>query len=465
MSSSTSRLDRIVPDLSRMPSGLRALAEATVDALEGGLGGGDVFLRCFTSSVGTTTRFTDDGRVFVVTGDIDAMWHRDTRGQLLPYLAAGADPEVAALLTGACRTMAAGVLVDPYANAINDGPTGRHADPHDRPAPAPEIWERKYEVDSLAAVLSLAYEVWRATGSSVHLDDTFAAAARVIVNLWTLEQDHPARSAYRFERTDGEFAHDTLPAGGIGSPVAVTGMTWSGFRPSDDRCQLGYLIPANISAVHALACLSALAQAGHVEADLGAHADRLAAQITAGVLEHGLINTGDGPVYAYEVDGLGNRLLMDDANTPSLLGLPLLGWCDRDDETYLRTRARVLSDANPYHFTGAAVAGVGSPHTPDRYVWPIALVVQALTSTDLREQEDIYRLLLATHAGTGRMHESFDADAPEHFTRAWFAWADSCFAQLAMQLAGTAPPVPMPPMRQPVPSAVQAGRAPQEEEQ
>lgn len=465
MSSSTSRLDLSHPGRVQMPPGLQVLAEATVGALNERLGGADVFLRCFGSAFATTMRLRDDMSAFVVTGDIDAMWHRDTRGQVLPYLAAGADPEVAALLTGACRTMTAGVLADPYANAINDGPTGRHADPNDLPVPRPEVWERKYEVDSLAAVLSLAYEVWQATGSTVHLDDAFRAAAVVIVDLWTLEQDHRARSTYRFLRTAGEFADDSLPDGGRGSALAVTGMTWSGFRPSDDRCTFGYLVPANVAAVHALACLSALAQAGHVDPELGDRADALAAEISAGVLAHGLVDTDEGPVYAYEVDGLGNRLLMDDANTPSLLSLPLLGWCAPDDATYLRTRNLVLSPANPYHFTGTAGSGVGSAHTPDRHVWPIALVVQALTSTDRREQEDIYRLLLATHAGTGQMHESFHVDAPERFTRVWFAWADSAFAQLAMQLAGTAPPVPLPPMRPPVPSAVQAGQFIREEEQ
>jgi meiotically up-regulated gene 157 (Mug157) protein len=409
-----------------------------------------VFQRCFASCWQTTLRRDPGGGVFVLTGDIPAMWLRDTAAQLRPYLAAAHDEAVAGVLAGAARRMVAGVLADPYANAFNDGPTGAHADPHDRPVPAPEVWERKYEVDSLAAVLSFGYELWRVTGSAAHLDARFAEAAATVIRLWRVEQDHEAASPYRFERLAGPFQADTLDRGGLGGPVARTGMTWSGFRPSDDRCAYGYLVPANAAAVVALNGLVHLAAERLLPAGTGAAALDLAVEIAGGIHRSGTVDGPDGRIYAYEVDGLGGANLMDDANTPSLLALPYLGWCDRDDPLYQRTRRFVLSTANPYFFRGTQASGVGSPHTPDRYVWPIALCVQALTATARAETAALYRTLLAIDAGTGLMHESVHVDDPARFTRPWFGWANSMFAELGLALAGLPVPRPHPP----VPDAV-----------
>jgi meiotically up-regulated gene 157 (Mug157) protein len=436
-----------VPDL---PEGLRAVARAAADRLAREPGGAETFQRCFASCWTTTLRRDDRGGVFVGTGDIPAMWHRDTAGQLRPYLIAAGDPEVREALVGASRRMAAGVLVDPYANALNDGPTGARADPYDRPAPGARVWERKYEVDSLASVLTFGYELWRVTGTTAHLGTGFATAATVIVDLWRTEQDHEAGSGYRFERLAGPFQGDTLARGGRGTPVGYTGMTWSGFRPSDDACTYGYLVPANAAAVTALNGLVHLADEGLVPAPLGIAALALAMDIAGGIERYGRVEGPDGPVYAYEVDGLGAANLMDDANTPSLLALPLLGWCDRADPTYLRTRRFVLSEDNPYFFRGTRAAGVGSPHTPERYVWPIALCVQALTALSRTESVELYRTLLRTDAGTGLMHESLDVDDPAGFTRSWFSWANSTFAELALELAGMPVPRPLPPVPPPV---------------
>lgn len=442
-----------------LPDGLAGVVARCMARLAPEFAAGEVVRRCFASAWTTTLRGHHD-EPFVSTGDIPAMWHRDTVGQLRPYLAGVADPQVLRVLGGVVRRMAGGVLADPYANAINDGPTGAHADEHDRPPPAPPVWERKYELDSLCAVLSFGYELWAVSGSTAHLDERFVAATALILDLWRVEQDHERASPYRFERLAGSFRGDTLDRAGLGSPLARTGMTWSGFRPSDDRCQYGYLVPANAMAVVALSGVVHLAEGGALPGDLGARALALAAEVATGIARYGVVETAAGPVYAYEVDGLGGQNLMDDANLPSLLSLPYLGWCDREDPLYRRTRARVLSSANPYHYRGSAASGIGSPHTPPGHVWPMSLCVQALTSDSRAEAAALFRTLLATDAGTDQMHESFHVDDPGVFTRPWFAWANSLFAELALRLAGMPAPRPLPPVPAAVVEAVRATGSP-----
>jgi hypothetical protein len=440
-----------------LPPGLAAACAPAAGWLQRQYGAGTVFRDCFASAWTTTLR-AGPGDPFVITGDIPAMWHRDTLGQLRPYLVAADDPQVRRALGGVVGRMARAVADDPYANAFNDGPTGAHADEHDRPPPAPGVWEQKYELDSLCAVLTFGYELWAAGGGSAHLDDDFVVAASLILDLWRAEQDHERDSPYRFERLAGEFSGDTLPRGGLGTPVARTGMTWSGFRPSDDRCEYGYLVPSNAAAVIALNGVVHLAGQGLLPAAMVDRALPLAAEIAAGVARHGVVDTPAGPVYAYEVDGLGGVNLMDDANVPSLLSLPYLGWCDRADPAYRRTRAAILGDGNPYFYRGKAASGIGSPHTPPRHVWPMSLCMQALTSESAEEVDALYRMLLATDAGTGLMHESLHVDDPAVFTRPWFAWANSLFAELSLRLAGTPVPRPVPPFPAEVTEAVHKTR-------
>jgi uncharacterized protein len=446
-------------ELATLPSGLAEVSAQAAASLERAYGAGETFRRCFASAWTTTLRGEPD-LPFVITGDIPAMWHRDTVGQLRPYLAGAGDPGVVRVLGGVVRRMARAVLADPYANAVNDGHTGTHADEHDRPPPAPDVWERKYELDSLCAVLSFGYELWATTGSTAHLDADFVDAAALILDVWRTEQDHERSSPYRFERVAGPYQHDTLERDGLGAPVARTGMTWSAFRPSDDRCDHGYLVPANAAAVVALDGLVALAGRGAVPADLGTRAETLAAEIAAGIVRHGVVETDRGTIYAYEVDGLGGVNLMDDANIPSLLSLPYLGWCDRDDPLYQRTRAFVLSDGNPFHYRGRVASGIGSPHTPPGHVWPMSLCMQALTAGSPAEASRLFRTLLATDAGTGQMHESFHVDEPRTFTRPWFAWANSLFAELGLRLSGVRVPRPIPPVPDAVARAVRRAEWP-----
>lgn len=378
----------------------------------------------------------DGEDTFVVTGDIPAMWLRDSAAQARPYLPlAAADHDIADLLTSLVRRQVRAILVDPYANAFNAAPNGAgHSG--DLTWMHPAVWERKYEVDSLCFPLQLAHQVWRATGRTDHLDADFARAAELIIATWQVEQDHAERSPYRFQRLDGP-ASDTLTRDGIGSPVGRTGMTWSAFRPSDDACALHFNVPGNLFAVAALTDLATLAGEVLDDPGLAGRARELAAEIDAGVRQWGVVEHPTyGRIYAYEVDGLGGAVLMDDANMPSLLSLPLTGGLDIDDEIYRNTRAFVLSPDNPTHTAGAHAVGLGSPHTPAGHVWPIAFAVEGLTSDDDGEKRRILDLLARTHAGTFRMHESFHVDDPTIFTRAWFSWADSMFCELVLDVCG-----------------------------
>lgn len=372
----------------------------------------------------TTMSRNGDG-MFVITGDIPAMWLRDSSAQVWPFLRFVDVPEVAGTLRGIVREQWRCIAVDAYANAFNAGPTGAHFDPEDLDLD-PGVWERKYEIDSLAFAVQLAHRLWRATGDAGHLDEQVHDGCRAIVELWRREQRHFELSDYRHVRDSEPW--DTLGEDGRGTPVAVTGMTWSGFRPSDDACTYGYNIPAQLMAVMALRLVAEFA--GHWGDDqLGSDARALAGEISDGVERFGMV---DGR-FAYEVDGLGGVLEMDDANMPSLLSLPLTSDIPAEDARYRRTREWVLSDENPFHHRGAHAEGVGSPHTPSGYVWHIALAVQGLTGS-VEEGRRCLETILATDGGTGWTHESFDPDDPTRFTRPWFSWSNSMACELMMRL-------------------------------
>ncbi|MEV5607289.1 glycoside hydrolase family 125 protein [Streptomyces sp. NPDC052225] len=393
-----------------------------------------LLVRCLDDTLARTIRTMPDGSAFVVTGDIPAMWLRDSTTQMMPYLALLRDDTalqdlVAAVLTRQFQQ----IQQDPYANAFNAEPSGRAHDTDDL-CDDPWVWEEKYEVDSLAFPLLLADRFWRAAGRTDHLAEA-VRTARTVLTVWRTEQDHERLSAYRFERTGGP-ATDTLPHGGRGTPVARTGMTWSGFRPSDDACTYGYNVPANLCAAAALDAVARMAR--HLgDTELADEATRLEAELRAAVARHGTVeHPRFGTIYAYEVDGLGNALLTDDANMPSLLSLPLTANVSPDDPRYLATRAFVLSPANPTWYEGTAACGVGSPHTPEGYIWPIAIAVQGLTANDAATRLAALRTLIDTDAGTGAMHESFHRDDPHRFTRPWFSWANAMYAELALDVVG-----------------------------
>lgn len=385
---------------------------------------------------------------FVITGDIPAMWLRDSAAQLAPLLrivagkvGADADRDVLIdLLVGLLRRHWRNIDRDPYANAFNRTPSGDSWDDDETDAPTPWAWERKFELDSLSYGPDLAWRLWKTTGNTTWADDVFVRAAEKILHTVETEQYHDERSPYFFRRP-GVPEQDSLARDGRGGRTAPTGLVWSGFRPSDDANDLGYNIPGNHFLALALDRLGDLLAEVVGDADQADRSRRLAADIRTGLDHHGTIDSPDGSgrtIWAYEVDGLGNHVFLDDANVPSLLSLPYLGCVDAEDPTYLATREAVLSAENPYYYAGAKLSGVGSPHTPPDHVWPIGLSIQGLTSPDREEKQRLLETLIATDGGTGMMHEGVHVEDPTRFTREWFSWSNAMFCELALDLAGVA---------------------------
>ncbi len=367
---------------------------------------------------------------FVVTGDIPAMWLRDSTAQVWPYLRfAPEDARLQRLLAGVIHRQVACLAIDPYANAFEREP-GASPWGDDATEMHPLVHERKWELDSPCAVIRLSHAYWQACGDLAPFDAAWCGAMLRVLAVLREQQQGP--SGYRFQRR-ALNPLDSLPFDGAGWPSRPIGLIRSAFRPSDDACTFPLLVPANFMAAAALRQLAALARTLGQSA-IADEAASIAAEVQAA------LDAVPAP-WPYEIDGFGNQLFIDDANVPSLLALPYLGACRIDDPRYLQTRRAVLGPANPFFFNGRVGRGIGSPHTGPNRVWPMSLIVQALTSRDDAEILACLAQLKTTHAGTGFLHESFDADDPARFTRPWFAWANSLFGELILQLERERPHV------------------------
>jgi uncharacterized protein len=396
-----------------------------------------LFENCFPNTLDTTVRFgVVDGKpdTFVVTGDIDAMWLRDSTAQVWPYLPlAKDDPRLKALIEGVIRRQTRSILIDPYANAFNFGPTGSEW-AKDRTKMKPELHERKWEIDSLCYPVRLAHGYWRQTGDASCFDAGWRKAAALIVQTFREQQRLHDRGPYTFQRVTA-VPGDSLPQNGYGNPARPCGLIHSGFRPSDDACIFPFLIPSNLFAVTALTQLREIHQAESHDPAAARDCSALADQVREALAKYATaIKPKYGEVYAYEVDGFGNQLFQDDANVPSLLSLPYLGCAKPDDPLYRNTRKLVLSDDNPYFYRGKAAEGLGGPHSGLNMIWPLGIITRALTSQDESEIAACLATLKATHARTGFMHESFFKDDAAQFTRSWFAWANTLFGELILQV-------------------------------
>ena len=392
-----------------------------------------MFENCFPNTLDTTVSYSKlangDDDTFVVTGDIHAMWLRDSAAQVWPYVRfAAIDEALRLMIRGVILRQLKCICLDPYANAFNDGPTGSEWE-KDYTDMRPELHERKYEIDSLCYPFRLAWHYWKVTGDdSLFSTELWKKAVELTLKTFREQQRKDGHGPYRFMRRT-ERALDTVQNDGYGHPVRPCGLIASMFRPSDDACTFPFLIPSNLFAVSVLRKIS--------EMD-SVHADEcvaLADEVEQAVKELAIYHHPKyGDIFAYEVDGFGNQLLIDDANEPSLLSLPYISDVKADDPVYRNTRRFVLSTDNPYYFQGTAAEGIGGPHIGPDYIWPMSIIMRALTSNDEREIRQCLDWLVKTDGATGFMHESFHKDDPKKFTRKWFAWANTLFGELILKL-------------------------------
>lgn len=380
----------------------------------------EIFRTALLNSLQDAT-LTADGTAYIRTGNIEAEWLRDSSAQVRPYLYFAGDPAVRQFIKAVIARQANYITIDPYANAF----TLQY-----------RVRERKYELDSLCYPVLLAWTYWKVTGDSSVFTPRLQTALRLVLRIMKTEQHHAARSRYR---------NSDLPRSGRGRPTGYTGMIWSGFRPSDDASTYNYPIASEMMAVQALTALAEVERAVYGDARAASTAGLLRRQVNAGIQSYGVVHTRKyGAVYAYEVDGLGHHTLMDDANVPSLLAAPYLGYGGTSNRVYEHTRRLVLSRANPYYYRGRVGAGIGSAHTPRGYTWPMALVMQALTSTSEPERQHLLNEILTSDPGDHLLHESFNPNNPMVYTRHQFGWPNSLFSELVLRAYQGMPPLPNP---------------------
>lgn len=396
-----------------------------------------MFENCFPNTLDTTVHYRKvDGEddTFVYTGDIHAMWLRDSGAQVWPYVQlANSDEALRHMLRGVILRQWKCINIDPYANAFNDGPVGGHwmSDLTDM---KPELHERKYEIDSLCYPLRLAYHYWQVTGDASVFSTDWIQAIKNVLKTFREQQRKAGPGPYKFQRKT-ERQLDTMQNDGYGHPVKPVGLIVSSFRPSDDAATYQFLIPANFFAVTSLRKAAEILVKVNKETELAQECTSLANEVEDALKKYATFGHPKyGTIYAFEVDGFGNQLFMDDANVPSLLAMPYLGDVDVNDPIYQNTRRFVWSEDNPYFFKGKAGEGIGGPHIGYDMVWPMSIMMKAFTSQDDREIEECIRMLMNTDAGTGFMHESFHKDDPKNFTRAWFAWQNTLFGELILKL-------------------------------
>ena len=450
--SKNSHAKQIIPDafVSKRPD--KALRNFTSEAVEAKIGEMKskikddelawLFENCFPNTLDTTVKYNIiNGRpdTFVITGDIHAMWLRDSSAQVFPYLQLIKDDKnLRDLIAGVINRQTKCILIDPYANAFNDGPAESEWK-NDITEMKPELHERKWEIDSLCYPIRLAHNYWKITGDVSVFDENWKSAMKLVYKTFREQQRKDGTTSYTFMRTTA-WATDGVVLGGYGNPVKPVGLIVSIFRPSDDATIFPFLVPSNHFAVVSLRQLAEIFRDIINDTKFADDCISFANEVEEALNNYAVSEYSEfGKIFPYEVDGFGNRLFMDDANVPSLLSLPYLNAVDVKDDIYQNTRKFLFSEHNPYFFKGKAGEGIGGPHAGLGMIWHLSIIMRALTSIDEKEITGCLRILKNTHAGTGFMHESFNKDNASKFTRSWFAWANTLFGELMLKISNEHP--------------------------
>jgi meiotically up-regulated gene 157 (Mug157) protein len=412
---------------------------------------GWLFENCFPNTLDTTVDFEMiNGKpdTYVITGDIDAMWLRDSSAQVWPYLSLlKEDKDLQRLIAGVINRQVKCILKDPYANAFYKDEKKisewKETDVTDMKA---GIHERKWEIDSLCYPIRLSYGYWKETGDASLFNKDWIDAMQLIIKTFREQQRISNDGPYSFQRKT-TWATDGVPLGGYGYPTKKVGLIHSMFRPSDDATLFPFLIPSNLFAFYSLQQLATIMQSALNNTEMFNDCLVFMDELNGALIKNAVVNHPVyGDVFAYEADGFGNHTFMDDANVPSLLSLPYLETPGQAQELsvlnkqtkgyqiYQNTRKMLLSETNPFFFKGKAAEGIGGPHAGLNMIWPLSIIMRGLTSSDDQEIKYCLDTLQKNHAGTGFMHESFHKDDPAKFTRKWFAWANTLFGEFVLKV-------------------------------
>ena len=364
-------------------------------------------------------RYNQDGTVFCYTGDIHAMWLRDSSAQVLQYLQfINVDSDVKNTVRGLLLKQFEQIRRDPYANAFNEDGS---------------VWERKFELDSLSYPLWLANKYYKLTGETDIFNNFFLITMDRILDTLELERDH-SKSSYSVHAADlGKGVND----------YTNCGLIWSGYRPSDDVCHYKFFIPGNMFVVAVLEDMVSIFDELGLDAQMKQRMSALASSVRQAIETYGVYNHPTyGKMYAFEVDGsnadinsANGKLLTDMANIPSLISAPWLGYCETTDQTYINTRRFCLSEDNEYYFVGQYASGIGDQHeilNGTNAPWHMGIAMQGLTSTDKTEIERCVEYMTNTTGGKYVMHEAFNADDPTHYSRDYFTWPCSLYSHLVL---------------------------------
>ena len=397
-----------------------------------------MFENCYPNTLDTTVDYElidNKPDTFIITGDIDAMWLRDSTAQVWPYLPLiNKDEKLKKLVKGLINRQVKCILTDPYANAFYKDLTKVSQYNNDIPNPIPGVHERKWEIDSLCYTIRLANEYYRLTNDNSIFDKEWKKSIEIIFKTFKVEQRKNGESPYIFIRNGNQMI-DAPVFNGTGRPLKPVGLIASMFRPSDDATLFGFLIPSNIFAMISLRQVASIYKNEGFDLNFSKECEYFADEIENAVNKYAVQeHLNFGKIYAYEVDGFGNKLFMDDANVPSLMSLAYLNKEFKENSIYTNTRKFLISENNPYFLKGTEAEGQASPHTGKDKIWPMGIILRAMTSTNDEEIKKCLKMLLSTHNKTGFMHEAFHKDDQSNFNRSWFAWANTLFGELVIKI-------------------------------
>ncbi|PKS06307.1 hypothetical protein jhhlp_007055 [Lomentospora prolificans] len=439
-----------------------SLAEKTITRMKDVISDPDlyrIFENTFPNTLDTAIKWkgvaannSQEELCFVITGDIDAMWLRDSANQLQVYrdIMSSPDDDVASLFRGAINLQARYIVGHPYCNAFQAPPesgispgVGSGGSTVYPPIDVYVVSTCNFELDSFGAFLQMSHDYYTATGDAeffgkfqwVYAVQSMLKAAKDMMAPTYDDEGKRLQPPYTFNSMTRTMT-STLNLVGTGNPVARTGMVRSPFRPSDDTSVFEFLVPANMMFSRYLndtaAIMDKITKAPQGLAD---EMRDLATEIHDAIQEHAVITGSDGQrMYAYEVDGFGGQNLMDDANVPSLLSAPFIGYLEKEDEVYRNTRQFVLSAKNPWFARGPVINAVGSPHIKPGAAWPMASIIQIMTTDNETEIQTSLAELVTSTDGLGLMHESINSLKASEWTREWFSWANGLFGQMILDL-------------------------------